>query len=84
MERLGIALGSGLSPTDNVECVEAALPTVSDEIVASLTPSGTKRDVRERIAQYRRSGIALPIIMPVATAADTVADVASVIRACAG
>jgi alkanesulfonate monooxygenase SsuD/methylene tetrahydromethanopterin reductase-like flavin-dependent oxidoreductase (luciferase family) len=64
--------------------VEAALPTVSDEMVASLTASGTERDVRERIAQYRRSGIALPIIMPVATAADAAANVAGVIRACAG
>lgn len=64
--------------------VEAALPTVSDEMVAALTASGTEQDVRARIAQYRRSGIALPIVMPVATAADTAADVTAVIRACAG
>jgi alkanesulfonate monooxygenase SsuD/methylene tetrahydromethanopterin reductase-like flavin-dependent oxidoreductase (luciferase family) len=64
--------------------VEAASPTVSDEMVAALTASGTEQDVRARIAQYRRSGIALPIVMPVATATDTVADVTAVIRACAG
>jgi len=64
--------------------VEAALPSVSDEMVAELTASGTEQDVRARIAHYRRSGIALPIVMPVATAADTAADVTAVIRACAG
>ncbi len=63
--------------------IEAARPTVSDEMVATLTAAGTAGDVRTKIGEYRRAGIALPIIMPVATAADTAASIAEVIRACA-
>ncbi|MBV8451282.1 MAG: LLM class flavin-dependent oxidoreductase [Deltaproteobacteria bacterium] len=63
--------------------IEAALPTVSDEMVATLTAAGTAREARAKIAEYRRSGIALPIIMPVAAATGTAAGIAEVIRACA-
>jgi alkanesulfonate monooxygenase SsuD/methylene tetrahydromethanopterin reductase-like flavin-dependent oxidoreductase (luciferase family) len=63
--------------------IEAALSTVSDEMVATLTAAGTAPEVRARIDDYRRSGIALPIIMPVATANDSSDGIAEVIRACA-
>ncbi len=63
--------------------IEAALPAVSDEMVATLSAAGTARDVRAKIDEYRRAGISLPIIMPVATANDAAAGVAEVIRACA-
>jgi alkanesulfonate monooxygenase SsuD/methylene tetrahydromethanopterin reductase-like flavin-dependent oxidoreductase (luciferase family) len=63
--------------------IEAALPTVSDEMVVTLTGAGTAEDARAKIAEYRRAGIALPIIMPVATATDAATSIAEVIRACA-
>jgi alkanesulfonate monooxygenase SsuD/methylene tetrahydromethanopterin reductase-like flavin-dependent oxidoreductase (luciferase family) len=63
--------------------IEAARLTVSDEMVATLTAAGTAGDVRAKISEYRHAGIALPIIMPIATAVDTAATIAEVIRACA-
>jgi alkanesulfonate monooxygenase SsuD/methylene tetrahydromethanopterin reductase-like flavin-dependent oxidoreductase (luciferase family) len=63
--------------------MEATVPMVSDEIVAALTATGTAPEVRARIAEYRRAGITLPIIMPVATANDSAASIAGMIRACA-
>jgi 5,10-methylenetetrahydromethanopterin reductase len=62
--------------------IEAARLTVSDEMVATLTAAGTASDVRAKIGKYRRAGIALPIIMPVATAVDTAASIETVIRGC--
>jgi alkanesulfonate monooxygenase SsuD/methylene tetrahydromethanopterin reductase-like flavin-dependent oxidoreductase (luciferase family) len=63
--------------------MEAAVPMVSDEMVATLTAAGTAQEVRARIAEYRRAGITLPIMMPVATANETAAGIAGIIRACA-
>jgi 5,10-methylenetetrahydromethanopterin reductase len=63
--------------------MEAAVPMVSDEMVATLTAAGTAQAVRERIAEYRRAGITLPIIMPVATANESATSIAGIIRACA-
>lgn len=62
--------------------VEAAVPMVSDEIVATLTATGSAQQVRERIAEYRRAGITLPIVMPIASATDSAAAITEVIRAC--
>jgi 5,10-methylenetetrahydromethanopterin reductase len=62
--------------------IEAALPRVSDEMVATLTAAGTVQEVRARIAEYRRAGIALPIMMPVASANETATSIAGIIRAC--
>ncbi|HVB81472.1 MAG TPA: LLM class flavin-dependent oxidoreductase [Candidatus Binataceae bacterium] len=59
----------------------AAIP---DEMVARLTASGTPADLRARIAEYRRSGLALPILMPVASGPDAMAAVAETLRAGAG
>ena len=63
--------------------IEAAVPKVSDEMVATLTASGTAQEVRVKIAEYRRAGIALPIIMPVASANDSATSIAGIIRSCA-
>ena len=63
--------------------VEAAAPLVSDEMLATLTAAGTAHEVRARIAEYRRAGLTLPIVMPVATANDSAAGIAGMIRACA-
>jgi alkanesulfonate monooxygenase SsuD/methylene tetrahydromethanopterin reductase-like flavin-dependent oxidoreductase (luciferase family) len=62
--------------------LEAARSRVSDEMIATLTAAGTDVEVRARLAEYRRAGIALPIIMPVAAPTDAAASVANVIRAC--
>jgi alkanesulfonate monooxygenase SsuD/methylene tetrahydromethanopterin reductase-like flavin-dependent oxidoreductase (luciferase family) len=64
--------------------VEAAVPIVSDEMVATLTAAGTAQEVRARIAEYRRAGMTLPIMMPIANADDSPASIAGVIHACAG
>jgi 5,10-methylenetetrahydromethanopterin reductase len=63
--------------------LEAAVPMVSDEMVATLTAAGTAQEVRARIGEYRRAGITLPIMMPVVTANETAARIAGIIRACA-
>ena len=57
---------------------QAAIP---DEMVARLTASGTPADLRVRIAEYRRSGMALPILMPVASGPDAMATVLETLRA---
>jgi 5,10-methylenetetrahydromethanopterin reductase len=57
---------------------------VPDEMVAQLTASGTSADLRARVAEYRRSGMALPILMPVASGPDAMADVVETLRAGAG
>ena len=62
---------------------QRALAAISDEMVASLTVSGTAADARTRIAEYRCSGIALPILMPVANAETKLAEVVETLRACA-
>lgn len=60
---------------------ERTLAAVPDEMVAQLTASGTPADLRTRIAEYRRSGIALPILMPVASGPDSLAGVVETLRA---
>jgi alkanesulfonate monooxygenase SsuD/methylene tetrahydromethanopterin reductase-like flavin-dependent oxidoreductase (luciferase family) len=63
------------------ERTHAAIP---DEMVAELTASGTAADLRARIAEYRRSGIALPILMPVQSGTDSMVAVVETLRAGAG
>jgi 5,10-methylenetetrahydromethanopterin reductase len=62
----------------------AALAAIPDEMVAALTVAGTAADARARIAEYRRSGIELPILMPVANSATPLNEVIETLRACAG
>ena len=49
--------------------------------MARLTASGTPADLRMRIAEYRRAGLALPILMPVASGPDAMREVAETLRA---
>ena len=63
---------------------ERTLAAVPDEMVAELTASGTAADLRARIAEYRRSGIALPILMPVESGPDSMAGVVETLHAGAG
>jgi alkanesulfonate monooxygenase SsuD/methylene tetrahydromethanopterin reductase-like flavin-dependent oxidoreductase (luciferase family) len=60
---------------------ERTLAAVPDEMVAQLTASGTPADLRERIAEYRRSGMALPILMPAVSGPDSMANVVDTLRA---
>ena len=62
----------------------ATLAAIPDEMVARLTASGTAADLRARIAEYRRAGLQLPILMPVASGPDAMAMVAETLRAGAG
>ncbi len=61
---------------------QRSLAAIPDEMVAALTVSDTASDARARIAEYRRSGIALPILMPVASAETDLAEVVATLRAC--
>ncbi|HEX5431340.1 MAG TPA: LLM class flavin-dependent oxidoreductase, partial [Bryobacteraceae bacterium] len=63
---------------------ERTVAAVPDEMVAEFTVSGTPADLRARIAEYRRSGIALPILMPVASGPDSIAEVIETLRAGVG
>lgn len=60
---------------------ERTLAAVPDEMVAQLTASGTPADLRARIADYRRSGMALPILMPAVSGPDSMAGVVETLRA---
>jgi 5,10-methylenetetrahydromethanopterin reductase len=61
-----------------------ALAAIPDEMVAALAVAGTAADARARIAEYRRSGIELPILMPAANSATPLTEVIETLRACAG
>jgi alkanesulfonate monooxygenase SsuD/methylene tetrahydromethanopterin reductase-like flavin-dependent oxidoreductase (luciferase family) len=60
---------------------ERTLAAIPDEMVPELTASGTAADLRAQIAEYRRSGIALPILMPVQSGPDSMAGVVETLRA---
>src|SRR5690242_18774645 len=60
---------------------ERTLAAISDGMVATLTASGTAADLRARVDEYRRSGIALPILMPVVSGPDSMAGVAETLAA---
>jgi 5,10-methylenetetrahydromethanopterin reductase len=60
---------------------QASAAAIPDEMVAALTAAGTPADLRARVAEYRRSGIGLPILMPVAGGPDPMASVVETLRA---
>jgi alkanesulfonate monooxygenase SsuD/methylene tetrahydromethanopterin reductase-like flavin-dependent oxidoreductase (luciferase family) len=62
---------------------EGAAKLVPDSLITALGVVGTPAECRERIAQYRQSGIALPIIFPVGGDADGKQRVQETLRACA-
>jgi alkanesulfonate monooxygenase SsuD/methylene tetrahydromethanopterin reductase-like flavin-dependent oxidoreductase (luciferase family) len=62
---------------------EGAAKLVPDELIQALGVAGTPAECRERIEDYRQSGIALPIIFPVAGGADSKQQVMETLRVCA-
>jgi alkanesulfonate monooxygenase SsuD/methylene tetrahydromethanopterin reductase-like flavin-dependent oxidoreductase (luciferase family) len=56
---------------------------VPDELIASMAIAGTPTACRERVEEYRRSGITLPIISPRLSGPDPKQQVIDAIRACA-
>lgn len=55
---------------------------VPDELIQAVAVAGTPAECRERLDAYRRSGIALPIIVPVSEGPDSTQQVMEAIRAC--
>ena len=56
---------------------------VPDALIDAVALAGTPAECREKIARYRASGIALPIVTPRGGGADPKARVVAAIRACA-
>jgi probable F420-dependent oxidoreductase len=61
----------------------AAAALVPDALVEAVGVVGTPAECRARIEEYRRAGIALPIVSPRAGGPDPKARVMAAIRACA-
>jgi alkanesulfonate monooxygenase SsuD/methylene tetrahydromethanopterin reductase-like flavin-dependent oxidoreductase (luciferase family) len=55
---------------------------VPDELIQAVAVAGTPTECRERLEAYRRSGIALPIIVPVSERPEDTQQVIDAIRAC--
>jgi alkanesulfonate monooxygenase SsuD/methylene tetrahydromethanopterin reductase-like flavin-dependent oxidoreductase (luciferase family) len=62
---------------------EAAARVVPDALIDAVALAGTPEACRERLADYRRAGLALPIVSPRATGPDARAMAMAAIRACA-
>jgi alkanesulfonate monooxygenase SsuD/methylene tetrahydromethanopterin reductase-like flavin-dependent oxidoreductase (luciferase family) len=61
----------------------AAAKLVPDELIDAVTLAGTPDDCRQRLAAYRRAGLALPIVSPRVSGPDAKARAMATIRACA-
>lgn len=62
---------------------EAAAKVVPDELVDAVALAGTPATCRDRLAAYRRAGLALPIVSPRVAGPDARARAMTAIRACA-
>jgi len=62
---------------------EAAAKVVPDELIDAVALAGTPDTCRERLAAYRRAGLALPIVSPRVSGADAKKTAMAAIRACA-
>lgn len=51
--------------------LKAGADVISDEIVDDLAVAGTPEHVRERIAEYRETGIRCPVLFAVGPDLDT-------------
>jgi alkanesulfonate monooxygenase SsuD/methylene tetrahydromethanopterin reductase-like flavin-dependent oxidoreductase (luciferase family) len=56
---------------------------VPDELIDAVALAGTPDTCRERLAAYRRAGLALPIVSPRVSGADAKKTAMAAIRACA-
>lgn len=54
--------------------VDAAAPLVGDDVVDLLTASGSVKDCRRRLGEYREAGVDLPILAPVDGALELTID----------
>jgi len=62
---------------------EAAAKAVPDELIDAATLAATPEGCRERLAAYRRAGLALPIVSPRGSGPGAKAMAMGAIRACA-
>jgi alkanesulfonate monooxygenase SsuD/methylene tetrahydromethanopterin reductase-like flavin-dependent oxidoreductase (luciferase family) len=62
---------------------EAAAKAVPDELIDAVTLAATPEGCRERLAAYRRAGLALPIVSPRGSGPGAKAMAMDAIRACA-
>lgn len=62
---------------------EAAAKVVPDELIDAVALAGTPQQCRDRIAAYRRAGLALPIVSPRVAGPDAKQAAMAAIRACA-
>jgi alkanesulfonate monooxygenase SsuD/methylene tetrahydromethanopterin reductase-like flavin-dependent oxidoreductase (luciferase family) len=62
---------------------EAAAKAVPDALVDAVTVAGTAQDCRARVDEYRRAGLALPIVSPRVSGPGGNKAALAVIRACA-
>ena len=62
---------------------EAAAKIVPDELIDAVALAGTPDTCRDRLAAYRRAGLALPIVSPRVSGADGKKMAMAAIRACA-
>jgi alkanesulfonate monooxygenase SsuD/methylene tetrahydromethanopterin reductase-like flavin-dependent oxidoreductase (luciferase family) len=62
---------------------EAAAKVVPDELIDAVALASTPDGCRERLADYRRAGLALPIVSPRAAGPDARRMAMAAIRACA-
>ena len=62
---------------------EGAAKLVPDDLIQALGVAGTPTECRDRIAAYRQSGIALPIIFPLGSGPNAKQQVMDTLRACA-
>jgi probable F420-dependent oxidoreductase len=61
----------------------AAAKVVPDELIDAVALAGTPQACRDRLAAYRRAGLALPIVSPRVSGPDAMTMAMAVIRACA-
>jgi len=54
--------------------VEEAMNLVSDEIVDSMTISGSASHIKERIAEWLEAGISYPVLLPLSENYDEIVD----------
>jgi alkanesulfonate monooxygenase SsuD/methylene tetrahydromethanopterin reductase-like flavin-dependent oxidoreductase (luciferase family) len=62
---------------------EAAAKVVPDALIDAVALAGTPDGCRERLAEYRGAGLALPIVSPRAAGPDARQIAMAAIRACA-
>ncbi len=62
---------------------EAAAKVVPDALVDAVAVAGTPQECRARVDEYRRAGLALPIVSPRVSGPDAKQTALATIRACA-